>query len=422
MGPGLAGADLQSPPDEKLYQLIRPGWTVVVAGVRDDTWLRTCATLRPGAHYHVYPHDSAAHAALAPSLQPFGDGVSLSVRAAGPSGSDGGQVETLDQARAAGRFHHIHFLRIDTPGAAMDIMLGARKLLRHSRIDMIEIAAAPEGVEGLSPLAMLLSHYGYVVLWLEGSGFKRLTQADLAASRWSGQTVAIHTRHLGSFLELEHEIMDLPQLLAQFGISLRGVIHVGAHEGHELPTYLELGATHVLLIEADPSLAERLRSLVATLSGVTVAHCAVNDADGPVDLHLASNAAANSILPLKLHKRMHPNIVERGMIQVPGQRLDPLMDALGLDRADFNLLCLDIQGAELRALRGATTTLEAIEAISVEINFEEVYEGCAQVEDIDEFLGGHGFDRVATLTPYHPSWGDALYVRRNFTLNQRSLQ
>jgi hypothetical protein len=93
------------------------------------------------------------------------------------------------------------------------------------------------------------------------------------------------------------------------------------------------------------------------------------------------------------------------------------METLALDPAGFNLLCIDIQGAELRALRGATRTLQSIDAINIEINFEEMYAGCAQVEDIDDFLAELGFDRVATLTPYHSFWGDALYVRRNLALS-----
>jgi FkbM family methyltransferase len=274
----------------------------------------------------------------------------------------------------------------------------------------------------LAPLALLLAHHDYIVMRLLGDDFKRLTHADLAASRWPGHTLAIHARLLAAFTQADLEILDLPKLLSKFGVATRGVIQVGAHEAEELPTYLELGAQRVLLIEANPTLIDGLRSVAGTIPGVTVAHCAVNDVDGPISLHIATDDASSSILPLKLHQRMYPHVVESGVVEVPGARLDRLMESLALDRGDFNILCLDIQGAELRALHGADRTLEAIEAVSVEINFEELYEGCAQVEDIDNFLGDRGFDRVATLTPYHSSWGDALYVRRNFALAPRPVQ
>ena len=80
--------------------------------------------------------------------------------------------------------------------------------------------------------------------------------------------------------------------------------------------------------------------------------------------------------------------------------------------ADFNILNMNIQGAELRALKGgAKSTLPGIEAINTEINFEEPYEDGALASELDDFLALHGFKRVATTTPHHPTWGDAFYVR-----------
>ena len=424
MNPEVASPEPARPYDEKIFQLIRADWTVIAAGVRDGSWIQGCAYLRPGAHYLVFPLDRAAHGALQENLRPLGDAIALEPYRLGRQASDDPSfpVTTLDALRAADRFTHIHYLRIDTVSAALDVLLGAKRLLHHSRINLIEIAADPAGSEGLAPLALLLAHHDYTVMRLTGDEFKQLTQAELAASRWTGHTLAVHSRLLTSFTQDDLEILDLPALLTKFGVATRGIIQVGAHTAEELTTFLELGAKQVLLVEANPKLIDKLRSVASTVPGVTVAHCAVTDADGPVDLHVANLDKASSILPLKLHQRLYPDVVESAVIPVPGARLDGLMASLGLDHKDFNVLCLDIQGAELRALHGATRTLEAIEAISVEINFEELYEGCAQVEDIDNFLGDQGFDRVATLTPYHSTWGDALYVRRHFALDPRPLQ
>lgn len=397
-----------SAPTSVIHHLIKPDWVVVDAAANDDTWLRACRQHCPQASYTVFPFDAAAQAALARSLADAGDRVTLEAAPLGraPLGS-------IDALRAAGRFRHINCLRIDTAAAAMEIVLGAQTALRHSRIDVLEIADDTQGSGSLAPAAFILAHHGYVLLRVDGQSIKGLSQADLAISRWSGNTLAIHKRLLANFTNAEQEILDLPNLLGQHGIALRGVIHVGAHDGDELPTYLELGAKHVLLIEANPVLAERLRSRARLVPEVTVAHCAVTDTDGPVDLHVLSKDESSSILPLKLHQEIYPSVVENEIVQVPGLRLDQLMQSLALDAADFNVMCVDVQGAELRALQGATKTLDAIEAINVEVNFAELFADCAQVEDIDNYLGDRGFDRVATLTPYHPSWGDALYVRRD---------
>jgi FkbM family methyltransferase len=402
--------------DEKIYRLIKADWVVVNAAARTDAWIRSSMGYCPDASYSVFPHDAAAGATLARSLDGARGHLTVGAKPLGPAAD--AAVDTLDGLRTSGRFRHIQYLRIEAPEAALDILLGAKTLLRHSRIDVIEIAGKPDQMtEGLSPLAFFLARYDYTVMRLAGNEFKPLTQADLAASRWTGNTLAIHARMLMFITEVDQDILDLPALLGRHGIAARGIIHLGAHEGEELPTYLKLGAKRVLLVEANPVLAARLHSHAQMVPEVTVAHCAINDVDGPVALHVLSKDESSSILPLKLHQKIYPNVVENEVIEVPGLGLDRLMESLALDAGEFNVMCLDVQGAELRALRGATKTLEAIDAISVEINFVEMFADCAQVEDIDDYLGERGFDRVATLTPYHLSWGDALYVRR-----QRALQ
>jgi hypothetical protein len=75
------------------------------------------------------------------------------------------------------------------------------------------------------------------------------------------------------------------------------------------------------------------------------------------------------------------------------------------------LLHIDVQGAELLVLRGAEAVLGAVSLVSIEVNFAELYRGGAEIEAIDDWLGARGFTRVALSSAYHPSWGDALYLR-----------
>jgi len=70
-----------------------------------------------------------------------------------------------------------------------------------------------------------------------------------------------------------------------------------------------------------------------------------------------------------------------------------------------------VQGAERMVLEGAGELLRHVDLVSLEVNFEELYEGCAQIEAIEAMLGDKGFRRVALASPYHPSWGDAVYAR-----------
>ena len=88
------------------------------------------------------------------------------------------------------------------------------------------------------------------------------------------------------------------------------------------------------------------------------------------------------------------------------------MDQLGANKLFYNFVNIDIQGYELEALRGMTKQLEYVDYIYTEINTSDVYENCANAADLDRFLGGFGFSRVATKET-DQGWGDALYSRKN---------
>ena len=54
--------------------------------------------------------------------------------------------------------------------------------------------------------------------------------------------------------------------------------------------------------------------------------------------------------------------------------------------------------------------LEYIELMILEVNRDEMYEGCPLVEELDTFLEKYNFKRVHTLWQ-SISWGDAIYAK-----------
>ncbi len=206
-------------------------------------------------------------------------------------------------------------------------------------------------------------------------------------------------------------MLDLAALFSKHQLDARGVIHVGAHEGQELPLYRAMGFRHILLVEANPAVFARLNASVAGDSGLELALCAVGESDGLATLRLTTFDQSSSLLPLKLHREVYPEIEECGTLSVPARRLDSLLAERPGGVGDFNLLVLDVQGAELQVLRGAEGSLAGFDAVLSEINFAELYEGCALAPELDAFLADRGFRRVATACFHHPTWGDALYLR-----------
>ncbi len=205
--------------------------------------------------------------------------------------------------------------------------------------------------------------------------------------------------------------LNLRNLLSQNSVSPKGIIHVGAYEGKDIKLYHALGISKIIFIEANPTVFERLKANIEMSADIQVVNCAISNQNGEVKLYVNSMGQSSSILPLKHYRDIYPNTKETHQLTVQSKTLDTLLQELALSPADFNILNLDIQGTELLALQGATNLLKYIDAIYTKVNYEELYEGCALAEKIDEFLAQTGFGRVAVATPFHPSWGDAFYVK-----------
>ncbi|MCL2932120.1 MAG: FkbM family methyltransferase, partial [Trichodesmium sp. MAG_R03] len=207
--------------------------------------------------------------------------------------------------------------------------------------------------------------------------------------------------------------LDLRNLFSQNLVPPKGIIHVGAYNGKDIKLYQTLNISKILFIEANPTVFETLKANITTASvDVQAVNYAISNQNGKIKLYVNSMEQSSSIFPLKHYRDIYPNIKETHQLIVESKTLDTLLKELELSPTDFNILNLDIQGAELLALEGATNLLQYIDAVYTKVNYEELYEGCALAEKIDEFLVHTGFGRVAVAKPFHPSWGDAFYVRK----------
>ena len=182
------------------------------------------------------------------------------------------------------------------------------------------------------------------------------------------------------------------------------VLHIGGHLGEEQSFYEnQLNANTVTWVEADQDRADAIFKIIRPCDAVFSA--VVSDEDGKiVTFHEANNGQSSSILQLGTHKQAHPEVSYVSEKQVTTTTVDSL-----LHNRDYQFLNLDIQGAELMALKGMPEILKNIQYIYTEVNREKLYEDCCLIEELDIFLVD--FKRVVTdWTPF--GWGDALYIRK----------
>lgn len=146
---------------------------------------------------------------------------------------------------------------------------------------------------------------------------------------------------------------------------------------------------------------------------VHAVRAAVSDFDGMTTINLTVGGQSASLLGYQAEQ----NPLERyhrviGGEQVPAVTLDNWCADNRVDPRQVDILKMDIQGAELKALAGARRLLPHVTAVFLEVGFRRFYKDMPLFEDVDRFMRGAGFERRAVYPSPAPSvWGDALYFR-----------
>jgi FkbM family methyltransferase len=199
-------------------------------------------------------------------------------------------------------------------------------------------------------------------------------------------------------------LISLKELIKKHQMSIKGVIHVGAHYGEEVNDYLNNGVTDIVLFEP---LTDNYNVILQNVPEFVITHnVALGSVPGEFEMFVSSNEKqSSSLLRPKLHLSHHPNVSFPYTTTVKVETLD----SYNLHNT-FNFINMDVQGYELEVLKGAKETMKHIDYVYCEVNRAEVYENNAFIEEIDEFLMDYNLQRVETDWA-GGIWGDALYVK-----------
>ncbi len=84
-------------------------------------------------------------------------------------------------------------------------------------------------------------------------------------------------------------------------------------------------------------------------------------------------------------------------VTVPCVTLDDFCARSGL--AVIDVIWMDLQGAELKALQGFSDRLRSTRYISIELTHREIYAGQPLFNEVDTFLQSFGFERISQIHP-----------------------
>ena len=199
-------------------------------------------------------------------------------------------------------------------------------------------------------------------------------------------------------------ILDIFSLQKKYNCKFNGVLHIGAHEGQEYSSYAKMGLETMIFVEPLPHVYSKLIKNVG--ENCKCINAALGNRVGEVEMYVdeANTGGSSSVLKPKMHLDQYPHITFPQKITVPITKVDLL------DISKCNFVNIDVQGYELEVLKGAENYMRSVDYVMLEVNRDEVYENCAKVDQIDEFLAEYKLFRMETEWAGH-TWGDAFYVK-----------
>ena len=202
-------------------------------------------------------------------------------------------------------------------------------------------------------------------------------------------------------------LINLKDLVKKYDMNITGVIHIGGHHGEEDSIYNDLKISNKIYFEPIIKNFEVLKLNVTNNS--ILYNFALGNENKQIEMFVESsnNGQSCSILKPCLHLTQYPNIVFNEKENITMVKLDDV----DINQQNYNFINIDVQGYELEVFKGAVNCLNNIDYIYTEINRDEVYENCAKVTELSNFLNSYGFILVEESWD-GITWGDGLFIKR----------
>lgn len=201
------------------------------------------------------------------------------------------------------------------------------------------------------------------------------------------------------------------------GHSVTGIIDAGASDGRISKRLLKrFPAAHAYAFEPNPLYAESLLHYAKQDQRFHPHFLALSDHEGTAELYMTQSPGCTSLF--KPGKRLK-EIGSQGSCVENKEKVQLVTIDDWAERngsLDIQLMKFDIQGAESKALDGATRVLESSTLlVYTEIWFNCPYEGGAIYSEIDLLFREHGFSLYDMYKPkYDPNglimWANAIFV------------
>ena len=210
--------------------------------------------------------------------------------------------------------------------------------------------------------------------------------------------------------------------LKSLGFSPQIAVDIGAYEGQWTKSLKRsFPETKVIMIEAQPAKAGVLEEVVEIFSNVTLVTRLVGDrTDESVTFHIMETpygSTGSFIYP-------EQTSFARYAVNLPMETLDNILTNLKIVNPD--LLKIDVQGAELDILHGATNTLRSVEFIHMELSTLQYNAGAPLIANVLPKLDEIGFVLFDILEEHRATNNilfqlDALFINKDSLIRPKGI-
>lgn len=190
----------------------------------------------------------------------------------------------------------------------------------------------------------------------------------------------------------------------------KGLIHVGANDGEEIPYYKSRGIQNLMMFEP---LAKPYAKMVELYPDVKAYYGGLSNKSESRVMTVTENDKASSTLELIDcdDYENHPVFKDWNMGQLPKvgevtayfERFDDVFSA-----KDYDVLVIDAQGMEREVLEGFGNELDHIKVAVIECSETPVYKGEASASEIIQFMSDKGFEQRTPVKLHN----DILFTKR----------
>ena len=195
------------------------------------------------------------------------------------------------------------------------------------------------------------------------------------------------------------------------------VVVAGAYTGEEIKAIkhnLSNQIVNAFLFEANPHTFEICKLNFLADEKVICYNKAVSNFIGKSEFHENSIEGTGSLLSLNVEEISNTPINKVESYNVDVTTLDHEFYSFLQNGEEIDLLIIDVQGAEMQLLEGASNTLKKVKSVFIEVQHgQNDYTGGVDFEQIHDFLNRNNFSLfLLGMNPGH-NQGNAFYISRS---------